>query len=85
MCSSDLELEAQAQRHIVEFERLNRDHDAEILEYKVKIRELRNDNDLLYEQLSQDRADRLGLPSRHHRVKTTIDQDVLDATERIEP
>lgn len=79
------EIDALSVRHAAELERVNRDHDVEVAELNGKIRELRDDNNALDAQLSRDRAHRLGLPTRHRQLGASIDQDVLDATERHEP
>ena len=75
-------LNQQAQLHATELERVNRTHDAEIAELNQKIKQLRVDVNDLDEQLSAERAHRLGLPTRPRRLGITIDQDVLDGNER---
>lgn len=72
----------QAQLHASELERINRAHDEEIAELNQKIKDLRADLNDLDHQLSTDRANRLGLPARPRQLGVTIDQDVLDGTER---
>jgi signal transduction histidine kinase len=78
-------LNHQAQLHATELERVNKAHDDEITELTEKIRQLRSDLNDLDEHLSTERANRLGLPPRPRRIGATIDQDVLDGTERIDP
>lgn len=75
----------QAQLHSTELERINKAHDDEIAELTDKIRQLRSDLNDLDLHLSNERAHRLGLPPRPRRLGATIDQDVLDGTERIDP
>lgn len=77
-------LNQQAQLHAAELERINRSHDEEITELNQKIKALRNDLNDLDHQLSVERANRLGLPARPRQLGATIDQDVLDDTERID-
>jgi hypothetical protein len=57
-------LDRQVRLHATEIERLNRDHDAELIELNTRIRELRRDLDELDRQLSAERAARLRLPRR---------------------
>jgi len=57
-------LERQDRLQATAIERLNRDHDAELSELNVKIRDLRRDIDALDRQLSLERAARLGLTRR---------------------
>lgn len=57
-------LDQQARLHATELERLNRDHDAELAELQERIRDLRREQDELYEHLAAERAARLELPAR---------------------
>lgn len=57
-------LDQRARLHTMELERLNRDHDAELLELQERIRELRRELDDLYGHLAAARSELLGLPSR---------------------
>lgn len=82
--SHNASLTHQAQLHAAELERVNKAHDDEIVELNEKIQRLRSDIDDLDERLSAERAHRLGLPARPRRLGATIDQDVLDGTERTE-
>lgn len=69
-------LTRQSQLHATELERLNRDHDAELDELNQRVRELRVELRGLYEQLSVERAERLGLPARRHvGVREAFDDD----------
>lgn len=78
-------LQHQAQLHAAELERVNRSHDEEIAELTQKIKDLRADVNDLDAQLSEDRAYRLGLRSRHRQLGAAQNQDVLDDTERHNP
>lgn len=79
------EIDALNQRHAAELERVNRDHDVEVAEHQEKVRGLRLDIDDLDQRLSRERANRLGLPTRHLQLGTTLDQDVLDGSEPRDP
>lgn len=74
--SHGVALTRQAQLHTAELDRLNRDHDTELAELHARIKQQREELNSVYQELSEERARRLGLPSRRVGAPPrTLDDD----------